>query len=164
MAPCTEEYQEGELAQKHALPAPKPEKRVQSKRITTPLSIARSRNGIDVFCAWQIPTFWSIWSRAMDCPTHRTSAGRLSGFGSHSWPTDFGDQPDLWKPVRNDELGVAVSAEEFDLGSRRATAEEYLSPFLRQFRKSLQNRMLLLSAGVSRGAIHGLPMGKTTIH
>jgi hypothetical protein len=85
---------------------------------------------------------------------------------SQSKPADFADQYGFNDPIHQDYLkqyGSDIRSEEFDLQLWRDLQGEYLTCFLKELRKSLNNIHMKLSVGVPRGSVLGPPMGNTTM-
>jgi hypothetical protein len=85
---------------------------------------------------------------------------------SQSRPSDYADQYGFNDPVRREYLkryGRDIWSEDFDLQLWRDLQGEYLTCFLRDLRKELNDIHVKLSVGVPRGSVIGPPMGNTTI-
>jgi hypothetical protein len=85
---------------------------------------------------------------------------------SQSQPADFADQYGFNEPIRREYLkryGTDICREDFDLQLWRDLNGDYLTLFLRELRKKLNESNLKLSIGVPRGTVLGPPMGNTTL-
>jgi hypothetical protein len=85
---------------------------------------------------------------------------------SQSRPADFADQYGFNEPVREEYLKrykSDICREDFDLQLWRDLNGEYLTLFLRELRKKLNESYMKLSVGLPRGTVIGPPMGNTTL-
>jgi hypothetical protein len=85
---------------------------------------------------------------------------------SQSRPADYADQYGFNEPIQEEYLqryGFDIWAGDFDLQQWRDLLGEYLTLFLRELRKKLNDIQVKLSVGVPRGAVLGPPMGNTTL-
>lgn len=85
---------------------------------------------------------------------------------SQSRPADYADQYGFNEPIRREYLkrcGTDICREDFDLQLWRDLNGDYLTLFLRELRKKLNESNLKLSIGVPRGSVLGPPMGNTTL-
>ena len=85
---------------------------------------------------------------------------------SQSRPADYADQYGFNEPLRREYLkryGPDICREDFDLQLWRDLHGEYLTLFLKELRKKLNESHLKLSVGVPRGTVLGPPMGNTTL-
>jgi hypothetical protein len=85
---------------------------------------------------------------------------------SQSRPADYADQYGFNDPIRGDYLkryGKDICCEDFDLQLWRDLQGEYLTSFLQELRKKLNDIHMKISVGVPRGMVLGPPMGNTTM-
>jgi hypothetical protein len=85
---------------------------------------------------------------------------------SQSKPADYGDQYGFNDPIQREYLkryGIDIRTEDFDLQLWRDLQGEYLTCFLKELRKALNDAPMQLSVGVPRGSVLGPPMGNTTL-
>ena len=85
---------------------------------------------------------------------------------SQSRPADFADQFGFNQPVRDDFLkryGKDIWKEDFEIADWRDLLGEYLTHFLVDLKKSLQDSRTLLAVGVPRGNVLGPPLGNITL-
>ncbi|MHC4385931.1 MAG: glycoside hydrolase family 10 protein [Planctomycetota bacterium] len=87
---------------------------------------------------------------------------------SQSRPADHADQYGFNDPVHQEYLkrhGIDIRKEDFDLQRWRDLQGNYLTCFLKELRKALNDYHghMPLSVGVPRGSVLGPPMGNTTL-
>jgi hypothetical protein len=85
---------------------------------------------------------------------------------SQSRPADFADQYGFNEPIRQEYLkryGSDICCEDFNLQLWRDLQGEYLTRFLKELRKKLNDIQVRLSVGVPSGSVLGPPMGNTTL-
>ena len=87
---------------------------------------------------------------------------------SQSRPADHADQYGFNDPIRQEFLsryGIDIITEDFDIQQWRDLLGEYLTYFLKELRKALNDFQvhMPLSVGVPRGSVLGPPMGNTTL-
>jgi hypothetical protein len=86
---------------------------------------------------------------------------------SQSKPAEYADQFGFNDPIRGEYLkryGKDIRCEDFDLQLWRDLQGEYLTCFLKELRKKLNDIHMKLSVGVPRGMVIGPPMGNTLLH
>jgi hypothetical protein len=98
------------------------------------------------------------------------AAGRFDGLfvclRSQSRPADFADQFGFNQPVRDDFLkryGRDIWQEDFEIADWRDLLGEYLTVFLAELKKSLEDSGTLLAVGAPRGHVLGPPFGNITL-
>jgi hypothetical protein len=92
--------------------------------------------------------------------------GLLVCLRSQSKPADYADQYGFNDPIHQEyqkRYGIDITTEDFDLQLWRDLQGEYLTCFLQELRKALNEIGALLSLGVPRGSVIGPPMGNTTL-
>jgi hypothetical protein len=85
---------------------------------------------------------------------------------SQSRPAEYADQYGFNDPIHreySERYGKDIRCEDFDLQLWRDLQGEYLTCFLKELRKSLNDIHMKLSVGVPRGTVLGPPMGNTTL-
>ena len=85
---------------------------------------------------------------------------------SQSKPAGFADQYGFNDPIHQEYLkryGSDIRCEDFDLQLWRDLQGEYLTCFLKELRKALNDAHVPLSVGVPRGSVLGPPMGNITL-
>lgn len=97
-------------------------------------------------------------------------AGNFDGlfvcFRSQSKPAAYADQFGFNKPIRQDyfkRYGKDILVEDFDLQKWRDLLGEYITCFLMELRKAIQDENVSLAVGISRGNILGPPLGNATL-
>ncbi|MEJ2285054.1 MAG: hypothetical protein P8X85_15830, partial [Desulfobacterales bacterium] len=98
------------------------------------------------------------------------AAGRFDGLfvclRSQSRPADFADQFGFNQPVRDDFLkryGRDIWQEDFEIADWRDLLGEYLTVFLAELKKNLEDSGTLLAVGAPRGHVLGPPFGNITL-
>jgi hypothetical protein len=85
---------------------------------------------------------------------------------SQSKPTDYADQYGFNDPIYQEyqkRYGIDIKTEDFDLQLWRDLQGDYLTCFLQELSKALNEMGARLSVGVPRGSVIGPPMGNTTL-
>ncbi len=85
---------------------------------------------------------------------------------SQSKPAEFADQFGFNEPIRKEYLnryGVDILEEDFDLQNWRDLQGEYLTLFLSELRRALNEMGAKLSIGIPRGDVIGAPLGNWTL-
>jgi hypothetical protein len=85
---------------------------------------------------------------------------------SQSKPADYADQHGFNDPIHQEyqkRYGIDIRTGDFDLPLWRDLQGEYLTCFLQELRKALNEIGARLSVGVPRGSVIGPPMGNTTL-
>jgi len=81
---------------------------------------------------------------------------------SQSKPADFADQFEFNEPVRKDHY-KDICNDDFDLDTWRYLLGSYLTEFIREIRKDLNDKNKSLAIGIPTGDILGPPIGNTII-
>ena len=85
---------------------------------------------------------------------------------SQSRPADHADQYGFNDPIHREYLerySIDIRTEDFDLQLWRDLQGEYLTLFLKELRRVLNDAHVRLSVGVPRGSVLGPPMGNATV-
>lgn len=85
---------------------------------------------------------------------------------SQSKPAEYADQYGFNDPIQHEykkRYGIDIRTEDFDLQLWRDLQGEYLTRFLKELRRALNEVDVLLSVGVPRGSVFGPPMGNTSL-